>query len=168
MKTLYTLCTIAISSIMLTACGNKQQENKTFDRNEILTANDRIDTNSVYNSGDTAEVIRLTHEYLDYLKGNNYDAALSMLSDVKTQTNTVSALSDEQAKRLMRKMELFPVENYDINDVKFYSDKDTEVSYTINKNEAAEGPSTAMKCILCFRKINGQWYATVLDSDYTR
>ncbi len=166
MKPLYPIFSILISSALLISCGNGQKQTDTFDRNEILNSNDRVDASSVYNSGDTAEVMRLTKEYLEYLKGSNYEAAISMLSQVND--STVTELEDAQAKRMMRNMRLFPVENYSINDVRFYSDNDTEVSYTINQTDVEEGPSTVMKCMLCFRKVDGKWYATVIDTDYSR
>jgi len=168
MKLFYTFLSVIIFSAIFVSCGKSKKQTDSFDRNEILTSNDRIDAGAVYNSGDTAEVMRLTKEYLDYLKGGNYDAAISMLSRVNSADSTVVELDEAQAKRLMHKMQLFPVENYNISDVRFYGDNDTEVSYVINESDAGEGPSMAMKCILCFRKVNGKWYATVLDSNYVR
>lgn len=162
---------IAILTLIaaLSSCSGKEKQAETFDRNDILTANDRIDRASVYDYGDTAEVMRLTKEYLDYLKGDMCDAALSMLYKVDVKEGKADMLDEDQAKRVLRNMQLFPVENYTINEVRFYSDSDTEVSYTINQSEDGQpGPSNAMKCMLCFRKIDGRWYATVLDNDYVR
>ena len=67
MKPLYPIFSILISSALLISCGNGQKQTDTFDRNEILNSNDRVDASSVYNSGDTAEVMRLTKEYLHRL-----------------------------------------------------------------------------------------------------
>lgn len=170
MKLFYASCLVALTVTALASCGNNQKQDVdmlTFDANEILSSNDRADHSMKRDSSDTEEIMKLTKEYLDFQKSGQYASAVSMLVAFNPKDTTISTLDDEATKRMMRKMQIFPVKNYEINNVRFYSDLDTEVSYTINKDLETEGPSSAMNCVISFRKVDGVWHPTLIDANYT-
>lgn len=74
-------------------------------------------------------LLDMTKKFLETLKNNDIDGAMSQLYEVKD--NKVMPLSEERSKEIRRSFTTFPVLSYKIDELLLYSDSDTEVRYTI-------------------------------------
>ncbi len=170
MKIFYFLFIISLLGTALTSCGGGEKKEQIVDRETLLILNERIDQRVVYTSADTTTVMDMANQYINLLKDGKYDDAVAMLVEVDEKNKTVSPLSTERTAQLKRSVSLFPIDTFRINNVKFYSELDTEVNYTINDDGAdnQSGPSNAMRCVLSFRKIDDKWYPTIIDQQHDR
>lgn len=88
-----------------------------------------MDQQMVRTSKDTMMLLDMTKKFLETLKNNDIDGAMSQLYEVKD--NKVMPLSEERSKEIRKTLTTFPVLSYKIDELLLYSDSDTEVRYTI-------------------------------------
>lgn len=106
-------------------------------------------------------LLDMTKKFLETLKNNDIDGAMSQLYEVKD--NKVRPLSEERSKEIRRSFTTFPVLSYKIDELLLYSDSDTEVRYTIEFFEKPKGdnrPNT-IKCSVNPTRVGGNWYLTI-------
>lgn len=150
MKNLFRLFVIGILACLCSCNSSKKNEQP----------QEEEDVNAFVNgltAEDTTQVLNLATQYLEYMKNDQVDAALDMLSEVKN--DTVIALSPELRNQLCTAAATFPVISYNIDVMFLRSETDNEVRYTTEFFEKPEGdnrPNT-IKGSLYPCKVNGQW-----------
>lgn len=144
---------ILIIVISLYSCGGNTSRQKS-------DANDTIPT---FCAGDTADVIRITTEYLEHLKNKEFDEAMRMLYHI--EGDHAYALTDQEKVELQKQYQLFPVLSYQINGYTFTNPHHTEINYTITffeKSEDSTIPNT-MAFSLKPQRINAVWCLSILN-----
>ena len=157
-KTIKTL-SLLLLLLSLWACKDKPAKVNVDD----TIINPRIDWNMSRTKADTTTVLDLAKAHLDALQSNNIDSAMDMLTEMKD--SVPSPISDKRRNELIANAKAFPVLNYKIDDLLFYSESDTEVHYTITLFEKEEGdtrPNT-ISGVINPRRIDGKWYLTISD-----
>ena len=147
---------MALALLMVTSCGDKKKKKET-----ILPADPRMDQRMSRTSKDTTMLLDMTKKFLETLKNNDIDGALSQLYEVKD--NKVMPLSAERSKEIRKTLATFPVLSYKIDELLLYSDSDTEVRYTIEFFEKPKGDSrpNTIRCSVNPTRIDGNWYLTI-------
>lgn len=147
------LAVIILSAIV--SCGGDKNKSK-----EVIL-DPRKDMTMTRSAHDTAEILRLSQDFLESVKAHNIEAALSRVCMV--ENNTAYPLTSERRARLEKTLSAFPVEDYVIDELLLYSDSDTEVRYTIEmfKNKPGENRPNTIKGSLNPCRINGTWYLTI-------
>lgn len=147
-------CLVVMMLVGLFSCiGNKS--------NSDAKATDTIPT---FCAGDTADVIRITTEYLEHLKNKEFDEAIQMLYHI--EGDHVYALNEQEKTELQKQYELFPVLAYKINGYTFTDPYHTEIKYTITLFEKNAGNSSmpnTMSFSLRPQRINAVWCLSVLN-----
>ncbi len=112
---------------------------------------------------DSLEIAKLTREYLEHLKRQEFDAALSMLHEVKL--DSAYALSEASSTKIRMQYQSFPVLSYHIDSYELKGVKNSEVQYSICFFEKEEGDthSNTMRFHLNPRKVKGKWYLGLLN-----
>lgn len=146
---------MSLALLMLASCGEKKKQ-------EVkLPVDPRMDQQMVRTSKDTTMLLDMTKKFLETLKNNDIDGALSQLYEVKN--NNVMPLSAEREKEIRKTLATFPVLSYQIDELLLYSDSDTEVRYTIEFFEKPKGdnrPNT-IRCSVNPTRVGGTWYLTI-------
>lgn len=140
------LCVFAIS------CYNNKQET-------VKTEN-----TPVFCKKDTVEVTRLTTEYLEHLKNNEFDQAMQMLHYVRN--DSVMELSDTEKGKLRKQYQTLPVLSYSLIGMKMNDPNTTEVIYSIEifkKITGQENVPNTMNLRLNPQKVGDVWYLGVLN-----
>ena len=146
---------MAMALLIVASCGEKKKQ-------EVkLPADPRMDQQMIRTSKDTMMLLDMTKKFLETLKNNDIDGALSQLYEVKD--NKVAPLSADREKEIRKTLATFPVLSYQIDELLLYSDSDTEVRYTIEFFEKPKGdnrPNT-IKCSVNPTRVGGTWYLTI-------
>lgn len=146
---------IALILFVVASCGDKKKP-------EVkLPVDPRMDQQMARTSKDTMMLLDMTKKFLETLKNNDIDGAMSQLYEVKD--NKVMPLSEERSKEIRKSLASFPVLSYKIDELLLYSDSDTEVRYTIEFFEKPKGdkrPNT-IKCSVNPTRVGGNWYLTI-------
>lgn len=121
------------------------------------------DTIPTFCAGDTADVIRITTEYLEHLKNKEFDQAIQMLYHIEGEH--AYALTDKEKSELQKQYELFPVLSYKINGYTFIDPYHTEINYTITMFEKETNNSipNTMSFSLKPQRINAVWCLSILN-----
>ncbi|MBP9507133.1 MAG: hypothetical protein KBE85_04325 [Bacteroides sp.] len=140
--------------IVVTSCNNakNKQEAKLV---EIIP---------IFSKEDTAEVVRLTTEYLEHLKNKEFDLALQMLNQMKN--DSVQTLSKKDQEDMKQQYRTFPVLSYTIEGIMMNDERNTEVTYSVEffkKQAGQEDIPNTMSFCLNPQKIQGTWYLGVLN-----
>ncbi len=146
---------IAMALLIVASCSEKKK------KETILPTDPRMDQTMSRTSKDTTMLLDMTKKFLETLKNNDIDGAISQLYEVKD--NKVLPLSAEREKEIRKTLTTFPVLSYKIDELLLYSDSDTEVRYTIEFFEKPKGdtrPNT-IRCSVNPTRIGGKWYLTV-------
>lgn len=114
-------------------------------------------------SEDSTAILNLTTQYLDLLKGEQFDEALQMLYNYNEEDGTVQPIDEERRSSLRNSYANFPVLNYEIDTVLLYSEIDTEVRFKYEFFEKPEGSPipNIVRGNVCPHRIEGKWYLTV-------
>lgn len=121
------------------------------------------DTIPTFCAGDTADVIRITTQYLEHLKKKEFDEAMRMLYHIEGEH--AYALTDQEKAELQKQYKLFPVLSYKINGYTFTDPYHTEINYTITFFERSgdnDIPNT-MSFSLRPQRINAVWCLSLLN-----
>ena len=152
------LMLVSLIALLFASCGNKKP--KDFKR-------EYVDPRMVYgmdrSEKDTTELIQLTTSYLESLKKQNYDEALSQLYDFNQKDSTIIPLTNELKAELIANFKAFPVVDYKIKEVLLYSDVDTEVRYDIVlfKKEKGDDTPNTIQGVVNPRRVKGRWCLTI-------
>lgn len=121
------------------------------------------DTIPMFCAGDTADVIHITTQYLEYLKNKEFDKAMDMLYHI--EGDQASSLTEEEKTEMQKQYQLFPVLSYQITGYTFADPYNTEINYTITffeKSEDSNIPNT-MAFSLKPQRINAIWCLSILN-----
>ena len=164
MKNLLTLALLCISlGLGFTACsGGSSQEKERAEKAR------KEHPEKVFTAKDSAEIIKLTTQYLDLVKEKKNDEAIAMLHNIVR--DSIGAIAEEEAKELKETQKVFPVLEYKLNDIKFRNERYVEVTYEVEffeKNPKEQMPNT-YKLTFSPKRINGRWYLTLLNKSDMR
>lgn len=166
-----TISLLVLSSFLfLFSCKEKKEKVK-VDRETLLSINPRIDNSMKRDHEDSTKVLELAKNYLDLLKQHSYSDAINLLVDVNEHKDSIFPLSSKRKEELMRINERFQFVSYNIDEIFFYSDMDTEVRYTITlyeKTSKDDNRPNTMQCALFPRRVNNKWYLTVKEQRQER
>ena len=115
---------------------------------------------------DTAQVFELTKSFLESLKANDIDKAVSMLYFLDADRQVVP-LPDSLVERQKVVFRTFPVLSYKIESIIFNTETDSQVKYTVEffkKQPGDTRPNTTSFFIKPMR-VKGQWFLTMFDSN---
>lgn len=148
-----------VLSLLVTGCSDKSKKKE--------SAADEIQGPVMtLQRSDTTEVFNLSKSFLERLKANDIDQAVSMLYYL-TPDKQVIPLPDSLVTRQKAIFKRFPCLSYKIDSIIFYSETDSQVKYTIEffkKQPGDTRPNTTSFYIKPMR-IQGQWYLTMFDSN---
>lgn len=137
---------------LFSCSGSKHKQEPTTETDS------RFDRSMIRTRQDTLTLDSLATTYLEYLKVQNFDAALDMLSEL-SENGTIIPLSAQSKKEQEALFKYYPVLDYMLEELLLYSETDTELRYTIKLFEKETGndqPNT-IKFQLTPRRVNGIW-----------
>lgn len=146
-----------VALLLLTSCHKKK------DPREGKMVIDQVEM--TLNGNDTFEVLNQSKLFLETLKSKNLNAALPMIHYLDKDLKIVP-LPDSLAKAQLNTFKLFPVLEYKIDTIEFFSETDCKVACTIKFMEKAKGSKLPNTIGLCLKPVrrSGKWYLTVADS----
>lgn len=110
---------------------------------------------------DSVAVLHNVAEYLEKLKNNDIEAAMAMLYEASG--DTVLPISKQNRDRILQVINVFPVLDYQIDQLLMFSETDTEVRYSVKyfeKDESDSRPNT-IQCVINPRRVGYYWYLTI-------
>lgn len=115
---------------------------------------------------DTTAVMNLTTQFLNHLQSKEIDQAMSMLYYL-TKDKQVIPLPDTLAVKQRSVFKLFPVLNYKIISIVFYTETDSQVKYQIEffKKQPGDTAPNTIDCFLKPMRVGGVWKLTMYDSN---
>lgn len=157
MKKLFYLCIIVAVGFSFVSCMNKSP------KNEEAEEQDPYYSSSMNRSAaDTAAIMQLATQYLDLLKENKIDEAVNMLYEVDSVE--LKPLSDAYKNNVINRLKQYPVLSYTIEELRLYTDDDTELRYVYEfmpKPEGADNLPNTMKGLIGFFRLGETWYMTI-------
>ena len=150
---------------LFAACSDSGKKNKQQVQSNEIVVDPRVDQTMQRTKTDTMAIYHNVNEYLELLKNNQIEEALSKLYEASG--DTVVPISNENRIKVLQTLDAFPVLDYHIDDLLMYSETDTEVRYTIQFYEKAPDdprPNT-LQCVINPRRVGYYWYLTI--SPYT-
>ena len=152
----------SISLLILASCLGKKNQSE-IPGTENNSYDPRYATEMSRTSKDSTTIRNLTIQYLDLLKGGQYDEALKMLYAYNEEDCTVQPIDKGHCKMLMSSYESFPVLDFKIDTLLMYSETDTEVRYSYQFFEKpADSPlPNTISGSVCPHRVNGEWYLTI-------
>lgn len=156
MRLLHYSCLALVLAVCLAGCSGKEKKTEDHSRRPMMTLEQR----------DTAQVFELTKSFLESLKANDIDKAVSMLYFLDADRQVVP-LPDSLVELQKVVFRTFPVLNYKIESIIFNTETDSQVKYTVEFFEKKPGdprPNTTSFFIKPMR-VKGQWYLTMYDSN---
>lgn len=152
----------SISLLILASCLGKKNQSE-IPGTENNSYDPRYATEMSRTSKDSTTIRNLTIQYLDLLKGGQYDEALKMLYAYNEEDCTVQPIDKGHCKMLMSSYESFPVLDFKIDTLLMYSETDTEVRYSYQFFEKpADSPlPNTISGSVCPLRVNGEWYLTI-------
>lgn len=133
-------------------------------KHDSSKAVDETDPQMELSSNDTAKVLELTKQYLEYLKADKIDSAMEMLF-FYADNNTLTELPDTLAMRQRAALNMFRVYDYRIDMVQFYKEDDSKVSFYLQISEPDSTNSSPAEIGASLRPIryDGHWFLTIAD-----
>ncbi|MDD7257392.1 MAG: hypothetical protein PUH24_03815 [Prevotellaceae bacterium] len=113
---------------------------------------------------DTAEVKAQVDHYLNLLKGNKKEEAMAMLYYLRG--DSIVKMPEEMRERFMTYYSRVQGIKYDVEYLKFYSEIDSEVKYTVTlfENKPGENLPNKMSFVIKPVRREGKWYLTLADT----
>ena len=129
----------------------------------MISEDPRYASEMTRTSHDSTTIRNLTIQYLNLLKGGQYDEALGMLYSYDEEDCSVQLIDKGHCKMLMSSYESFPVLDFKIDTLLMYSETDTEVRYSYQFFEKpADSPlPNTIKGSVFPHRVNGEWYLTI-------
>lgn len=153
MKNLFTLIVVvATITACLGSCSGGPSD-----------AKEATDTIPTFVKADTMEVLDLVEQYLDYVKNNEYDAALAMLNVI--ENDSVKPLDEKMKASIRMQQQVFPVLDYQVEEMEFVHEHSVRVTYAIEflKKEPGSNIPNMMRLSFAPQRINATWYLELLD-----
>ncbi len=114
-------------------------------------------------SQDTIIVDKLSTEFIEHLKSNEYAEAISMLYYLDPDSSIVP-MPRNMALRQEQIFRTFPVLDYKFESIRFRTESDCQVKFVITFSRSPEGEDYTTSLYLQPIRRDGQWYLTVRDS----
>lgn len=149
-------CFIVMLSLCAVSCSDKPKKEKPSSLQPKMTLQAK----------DTTDVFNLTTEFLELLKAEKTDEAVSMLCFLDKEGHVIP-LPDSLAERQKSVFRMFPVLSYKINSIVFNTETDSQVKYTVEffkKQPGDTRPNTTSFFVKPMR-VDGKWYLTMFDSN---
>lgn len=164
MKKSLLLVTFSVSLLLsgCNGCSNKTEQGSVKDLMDTYTPAPEMNTNGA----DTTEVMRQVQSFIAHLKNRNVDGAMEMLYYLKQDSIKPLPAELEQKERTVLGI-VQGAEKYDIENLTFLKEKDSEVRIMVtlfNKPEKDPAPNK-MGMILKPVRRNGKWYLTLADTE---
>jgi hypothetical protein len=153
-KLLTSFCVLLTLGILFASCNGKNQAAQEPEETMSLTA------------ADTAQVAELMNQYFDLLMKKDFDAALSMLSQLRN--DSLSSVPEDVAKHYMMGMKLVTPIRYEVDEMTFRKDWDCLVKYSavlFEKDSVGDNRPNKMTYAIKPVRFNGQWHLTVADKN---
>lgn len=116
----------------------------------------------VLEEADTSEVYGLISEYMTKVVNKEYESAITMLRTVENDDldGEPFSLSNDEEKQELRKLELFPINNYHVEWVKFKR-------HNVNEVKVKVYLTTGQTTNWYFKPVRylGKWYLCIKDSN---
>lgn len=157
MKKFFYLCLIVAVGFSLASCGNKNPKNE-----EAVEQDPYYSSSMERSAADTAAIVQLATQYLDLLKENKINEAVDMLHEVDSVE--LKPLSNERKNIVINSLKKYPVLSYTIEEIKMFTDDNTELRYVYEfmpKPEGADNLPNTMKGLIGFFRLGETWYMTV-------
>ncbi|MBO6034016.1 MAG: hypothetical protein J6T44_03415 [Prevotella sp.] len=157
MKKFFYLCIIVAVGFSLVSCGNKNPKNE-----EAVEQDPYYSSSMERSAADTAAIVQLATQYLDLLKENKITEAVDMLHEVDSVE--LKPLSNERKNTVINGLKKYPVLSYTIEEIKMFTDDNTELRYVYEfmpKPEGADNLPNTMKGLIGFFRLGETWYMTV-------
>ena len=152
-----------LTTTFILSCNSRKEP---MQQKENIVLDSRVDANMQRTNTDTLAVLYNVNEYLRKLKENKIDSAMEMLYEASA--DTVLPISKKYMDEVRQTVEAFPVLDYHIDELKMYSEQDTEVRYTIKYFEKSDDdprPNT-LQCVINPRRVGYYWYLTIFPTTY--
>lgn len=152
-----------VLSIGLTSCTGCSSDEK--QKTEQART---IQQEKVFTGKDSAEILKLTTQYLDLVKEKRNDEAIAVLH--KIDGDSIGDIPEKEKTDLMTTQKVFPVLSYKLEDIKFHDERYVEVVYEIEFFEKAPNEQMPNTYKLTFspKRINGTWYLTLMNKSFMK
>ena len=151
-----------LGSIFLASCSSCSNSKEKGGRSANQT-----DTVPTFCKADTTQVLKMAEDYLEALKNQKYDEALSKLNLILN--DSVKPLPEKDKQMIIRQQQVFPVLDYHLESFKFINEHRVEVTYSIEffKKEDPNDPiQNTIRITFAPQRINAQWYLALMDKSY--
>lgn len=155
MKSKYLVLIVAIVALMMAACQGKKEG--------PAKSNDPFQPQMTVSPYDTATVKQLTNEFLELVKNEQIDEAISRLYVL--DGDEVKPLPDAQKPECRFWLSMYKVYDYRITNFTFYKETDSEVNYELIIEDPVmkENPARMNGLIRPVRR-DGAWFITLANS----
>lgn len=146
-----------IACLFVTSCTHKEK-----------TREDRIkEFRSELTQKDTTEMLSLCDNVMEQLKARKIEEVVSSLYEYNDSTREAKPVTDETAKRYVRKFKMFPVLDYHRRNFTFMHEGCNDVKYEVTfasaEQTGTDKPATTMYMFNPV-KIDGTWIVCVKTS----
>ena len=155
MKSKYLFLVAGVLVLLLAASCKKKAE--------APKSTDPLAPQMTVSAFDTTTVQQLTYEFLDLLKEEKYDEAISRLYVL--ENDQVMPLPDNQKAECLFSLGLHKIYGYQITDYTFFKETDSEVRCEMYIEDPATKSDPA-RLVCLFRPVrrNGAWYLTLANT----
>lgn len=156
MKSKYLILFAAVLALLMTACKGKKEE--------APKNSDPLAPQMIVSAFDTTTVQQLTTDFLELVKNEKYDEAISHLYVL--DGDLIKPFPQEEKEGCLFWMNLYKVYDYQITDLTFFKETDSEVScdFFIEDPVTTENPGRMQRKFRPVRR-NGAWYLTLANSE---
>lgn len=118
----------------------------------------------ILSPSDTTEVLALANQFLENVKANDIDAAIKMLYYL--DKDSIVELPPALEKKERTVLALRGI-SYDLQDIKFLRETDSQVRYTVTLFERKSADNRPNKVSFVIKPVrrNNRWYLTLADSE---
>ena len=146
------------AALLLASCGEKK---KTLGE---VADQFRDKPEMTLSSNDTATVKALAQEFIGNLQEGRFREATSMIYYLNG--DTIEALGKEQAALQAKVLRSVHGVKYEIDNIVFKTEKDSQVKYTVTLFEPKPGDSrpNTISCVIKPVRRDGKWFLTMADT----
>lgn len=157
MKLKYSFFLLAASLLAFASCKDQKSRNEQVHEFQAeLTA------------ADSTEMLRLCEDCMKLMKDGRVEEAVNSMYEYDEESESVSPLSEETKQKYIRKFDMFPVLEYEMEYYSFQLTGCNDVKYRImfaEGDEAAGVPAAYIGFMFNPVKVDGRWYLSVKRGD---
>lgn len=146
---------ILSAALLATSCKeNKSRTEQVHDFQAELTAED------------STEMLRICDDCMKLMKDGRLEEALKSMYEYDEESESVAPLSEETYNMYMRRFQMFPVLDYDMEYFSFQLQGCNDVKYRVLFSEGTEtSPEGYIGFMFNPVKVDGRWYLSVKRGD---